>query len=101
MKIQKIVNNRSNPFQILVENYGFSNTQFQVCLEKRGKNNRISFSDINFESLYIEQRKIKYKKYIDLQKLMEFIPDEFQWIYTTLEHEDDEPKLNEVKRQMV
>lgn len=97
MKIQRIINTRSNPFQIQIENYGNYNKQFNVNLRKRGKNNSIAFSDVNLEPLYTQQRKIKYKKYADLQKLMQYIPDKFQSFYATLEYENDQPKAKRVK----
>lgn len=67
MKIQKKI----KFFKLIqIENYGNCNTQFDVCLRKRGKNNTIAFSDVNFEPLYMRQRRVKYKKCADLQKLM-------------------------------
>lgn len=96
-KIQRIVNVRSNPLEMLIENYcTCSNPFIRVSLRKKGKNIGLStFSEVNFEPLYTESRKITRQKYADLQKLMEFIPDQFQWFYTSLKYDgdtDNEPK---------
>lgn len=89
LKIQKIVYNRLTPFNMKIYKHG-SIEPIEVSLKKRGKMNELStFENVSMEPLYAQNRAIKRKKYDDLQKLLEFVPDEFQWFYTSLKFEDD------------
>lgn len=92
MKIQKIINNRDNPFKLIIERYSSKQSvqRIQVDLKKRGQNWRsITFSSVNFSPLYEKSRPIARKKYDDLLKLTEYIPTKFHAFFKSLEYEDE------------
>lgn len=93
-KIQRIVNERSNPFNMLIEKYSDrSISPIHVSLRKRNNNAELlTFANAFFEPLYKEGRPIARKKYDDLQKLLQYVPDKYQWFFTSLNCEEDEPK---------
>lgn len=93
MKIQKIVNDRLNPFHLLVEQYNISSPNLvKFSLNKWGQTrNILNFSDVEFEPLYTESRAITRKKYDDLQKFVSYVPEQFQWFYSNLKFETDVP----------
>lgn len=93
LKIRKIVNHRSKPFNITV--YGDEmKDSIEVSLRKKGKkNNSLTFENASFEPLYTENRKIAQKKYMDLQKLLEFVPSQFHSFYATLKCEEGEEEV--------
>lgn len=94
--MQKIINNRQNPFDLISEKYSVSRVQpITVSLKKRGKRNAaIKFSCVNFTPLYTRGRPIKKEKYDDLLKLMEFVPSAYHRFFNTLTYENDEPNTN-------
>lgn len=94
--MQKIINNRQSPFDLITEKYSVSPVQpIKVSLKKRGKKNSANtFSSVNFTPLHMSCRPINKKKYDDLMKLMAFIPSEYHWFYNTLTYENDEPNTN-------
>lgn len=100
MKIQKITNERSSPFNMIIERYSdCSIPPIQVSLRKRGKNSEsFTFANAFFEPLYTESRPIKRKKYDDLQKLLQYVPSQFQWFFTSLKCEAEEPKSKRAKK---
>lgn len=87
--IQKIINNRSSPFEFNFERYNVCSPEIcQVSLKKWGKTgNLLKFADVNFAPLYTESRPITQKKYADLQKLIQYVPGQFQWFYDSLKCE--------------
>lgn len=91
MKIRRIVNNRSSPFNITIHSDNF-NQPIVVSLRKRGSAaDSNTFQNASFESLYTESRPIARKKYVDLQKLLQYVPSQFQWFFTSLKCEDEDP----------
>lgn len=101
LKIQKIINIRSNPFNLIIERYSTNKfvQQIQVSLRKHGKNSEsMIFSNVNFTPLYTKSRPITRKKYDDLQKLIEFIPSQFHSFFKTLEYDDSQPNSKRVKK---
>lgn len=100
MKIHKIFNERSSSFNLMVEGYSDgSAAPAQVSLRKRGKfAESFTFSNASFEPLYEEDRPIAKKKYDDLQKLLQYVPNEFQWFYHSLICEIEEPKQKRAKK---
>lgn len=61
-------------------------------IEKKGQSSGSdTFSKVDFAPLYVNSRPINKKKYDDLQKLLEFIPSEYHWFFTSLTYEDDIP----------
>lgn len=99
LNMQKIVNNKTNPFEITVERYNTS-PLVEISFRKRGKAGRLttSLSDFDLVPLYTKYRAIKRKKYDDLMKLMEYVPAEFHAFYEGL-HSDDknQPKKKNKK----
>lgn len=98
LKIQKIVYNRSTPFNLKVYKYG-AIEPIEVSLRKRGKMAySATFGNVSFVPLYTQSRPIKRKKYDDLQKLLEFVPSEFHKFYTSLKYEDEEPSPKRMRK---
>lgn len=98
LKIQKIVNNRSKPFNMTVYNARYDQP-IEVSISKRGKSaNSIKFENVSFEPLYTQCRPIPRKKFIDLQKLLEFVPTQFQYFFLSLECESEEPKSTRTQK---
>lgn len=93
LNMQKIVNNKTNPFEIIFEEYETS-PAIQVSLCKRGKKDNTTDSLANYDllPLYTKSRPIKRKKYDDLMKLVQYIPPEYRDFYKSL-HTDEEKKL--------
>lgn len=99
MNIQKIVNNRSDPFILSFENYSvYSTPPVHISLRKRERKNQIatSISSLALLPLYTKCRPIKRQKYNDLMKLLQYIPEEYWSFYQELECSDDE---NESKKK--
>lgn len=91
LKIRKIVNTRPSPFNITVH-IDNCNQPINVSIRKKGRQfNSIGFENVSFEPLYTDSRPIAYKKYNDLQQLMQYVPSQFQWFYTSLTYEEMEP----------
>lgn len=92
LKIQRIVNHRSKPFNITVYSNDF-NQPIEVSLRKNGKIAKsLTFDRVNFQSLinlYQQSRPIQQKKYNDLMKLLKFVPSQYHWFYKELKCEDD------------
>lgn len=87
LKIRKIVNNRSKPFNLIVYSTR-SDQPIEVSIKKRGKvASSIKFEHFSLEPLYTQIRPIAQKKYIDLQKLLEYVPSQFQEFYSSLKCE--------------
>lgn len=104
LNIQKIINIRTNPFDITVERYGSSPLPLvHVSLRKRGSIGRLttSFSNYNFVPLYREQRPIKYKKYVDLMKLIQYIPEKFHAFYHGLKHDNQNERQKKCAKPLV
>lgn len=95
-KMQTIINNRRNPFDLITEKYSIGSVQpITVSLKKIGRNaDTNTFSNVDFTPLYKTSRPINKKKYDDLQKLVEFIPSQYHWFFTSLTYEDDIPKTS-------
>lgn len=100
MNMQKIINNRQSPFDLITEKYSVTSDQpIKVSLKKRGEKNAMKvFSSVNFTPLYTSSRPIKKKKYDDLLKLKEFIPIEYHWFFNSLTYENDEPHTSTKKK---
>lgn len=86
LKFQKITNMRSNPFDLMVENYSLqSQPQTHISLKKRGESN--TFSKAKFTSLYPGPRPIKKEKFDDLQNLLKYIDSQYHEFYNSLTFE--------------
>lgn len=105
LKIQKIVNHRSSPFNITI--YGDNLEQpIEVCIRKKGKNYAsLTFRNAFFEPLYTQSRPITRKKYADLQKLLQYVPRQFHWFYESLkceeEEEEEKPKSKRARKNVL
>lgn len=98
--IQKIINYRSNPFDMTFEKYSEPPLPpVHISIRKRGQQGKStnSFSRLKLHSLYTKSRPIKREKYKDLMKLLEYISEEFWPFYQKLECCDDEPKKKRTK----
>lgn len=96
--MQKIVNNRTNPFEMTIERY---DTPFpvQISLGKRAGAGKLtsSLSNYNFMPLYTNYRPIKRQKYNDLMKLLQYVPPEFHVFYKQLHSDDENKSMNKRK----
>lgn len=90
LNMQKIINSRTNPFEITIERYNIS-SPIQISLRKRDRAGqfRSSLIDYDFIPLYTECRPINRKKYEDLMKLLQYVPPEYQSFYRELRTEDE------------
>lgn len=90
-KMQRIINYRQSPFDLITEKYSVCSIQsIKVSLKKRGKSaDTNTFSNVDFTPLYTNSRPINKKKFDDLQKLIEFIPNQYHWFFTSLTYEND------------
>lgn len=92
LNMQKIVNSRTNPFEITIGRYNTS-PSVQISFRKRGRAGQLSasLSDYDLTPLCTSHRLIKRKKYDDLMKLLQYVPPEFHAFYKEL-HSDYENK---------
>lgn len=97
LNVQKIINNRADPFEMIFEEYSTLDVSpIEISLRKKSKIGRLTkFSKLKLVPLYTAQRPIKQKKYDDLMKLLEFIPDKFREFYKNLKSDGK----NETKRK--
>lgn len=96
--MQKIVNDRTNPYVLTVERYNNS-FPIQVSLRKRVKAGEpiALLSDYNLMPLYKNDRPITRKKYDDLMRLMQYIPPEIHAFYRGF-HSDDENRTKKKRK---
>lgn len=85
MKIQKIINERAEPFQIIVEYYSAKSCPLTHISLKNKKSSR-TFGGTHFARLYTDSRPITKKIFDDLQKLLNYIPTEYHSFYKSLKY---------------
>lgn len=92
LKAQKIINNRSKPFDLTIEPYSTSPVPIRVSLRKRDKagKSRASYSKQDFIPLYSSRLPIPPKKHADLMQLLQYIPQKFHEFYLDLKCGDGE-----------
>lgn len=83
LKTQKIIYERSKPFELMIQYYASESLPVtHISLKKRGC--KTNFSNTRFKPLYTKTRPITKKKFDDLQKLMQYIPNEYHSFYRSL-----------------
>lgn len=85
LKMQKVINERSNPFELMVEYYSLRPQPLTRVSLKKKKNSK-TFSKTNFVPLYTKPRSIMKKKFDDLQKLLKYIPSDYHQFYKSLKY---------------